>query len=429
MRVADPVMSSIPAATIDAQAVASSAVASAFLPSHNKRTEANDAFKILGRFSLSSDEKTTRRELNEVTELLTSLNKISKRDELETRQLGLVKSVPEAAGQILGLTEVAESLPIKRSEEEGMLGGLGGLGGVLGGSVKRDAEDSSTKKPTYTEKALSGFRGVLHDPSKDHKQKEEPSATESLGLAKRGSGDPLSGIESLVSGLGIIGKRDGNPLDILSSATELLGILRKREGDEGDDPLDDLDDLTSILDTLRKRDGLEIDGEMIKQLGEHGALSKRQLDIVSALATSSLSNAGAAAGALAQFATGKHRRDGGDADATTTAALEALSGLGKGKQEATGPGEGTGASSLADEFLAGQTGAEDATNALEGFSESPSKGTAKGQPLGKRQVPPIAGADALSVVKGLLANPGKAVKPVTEGILIGGKSLEDMGHP
>ena len=54
-----------------------------------------------------------------------------------------------------------------------------------------------------------------------------------------------------------------------------------------------------------------------------------------------------------------------------------------------------------------------------------SQGPAGGH-LNKRQVPPIAGSDALSVVKGLVANPKTVLTPVTKGILVGGTALGDM---
>ncbi|OKL57368.1 hypothetical protein UA08_07436 [Talaromyces atroroseus] len=429
MRKANPVMSSIPAATIDAHALASAAAASA-LSSDSSQQQDNGVFDVLNDLPLgSSDGEIKRRQLEGITDLLKSLNKISgkREEELETRQLGLVKSIPEAASQLGQVANLAKVLPIKRTREDaGMLGGLGGLGGVLGGSVKRDTKKSDTEKPTYTENALKGLQGMLHSvSSKDHDKEETPSATQSTGLdqivkrgdaddsltseekamleqlVKRGSVDPLSGIESLVSGLGLIGKRgDSSVFDILDELTSLWGILRKRESSES---------VGTFLESL----------------------SKRQLDILSTLATATLSNAGAAAGDLPKLVTGKHRRDHGDPDTTSAAALESLIGLAesKGKHAASGSGDATGLSGIADEFLAGTKDAQDASRATQGHSESLAKDAAKGQPVSKRQVPPIAGADVLSVVKGLLADPRKAVKPVTEGIMVGGSSIGDLATP
>ncbi|CRG86943.1 hypothetical protein PISL3812_03956 [Talaromyces islandicus] len=74
------------------------------------------------------------------------------------------------------------------------------------------------------------------------------------------------------------------------------------------------------------------------------------------------------------------------------------------------------------ETSAGEKTVDEATKA---FASLSNKGPAKG-PLGKRQLPPIAGADLVGVVKGIMAKLPRALAPVTEGMELGGTVLGDL---
>lgn len=203
---ADPVMSSVPMMSIDTQAMKLSAAAMAIQtpPSMASGQQSDGVFGVLNKLPIKREEG-ERRQLNEVTSLLTGINSIAKRNgEVEERQLGLIKSVPQAVGQAAQVEKLVASLPIRR-DGSGILGGLGGLGGVLGGSVKRDVEEAEKHDETYTEKALKGFQGWMHHGVKDGQETAEmpeiPSAAGLGDIAKRA--DPVS---SLLGG--ILAKHD-----------------------------------------------------------------------------------------------------------------------------------------------------------------------------------------------------------------------------
>ncbi|EED20750.1 hypothetical protein TSTA_039490 [Talaromyces stipitatus ATCC 10500] len=526
IRMADPVKSSVPVMSMDTQAMKSSAVAMAVqTPSSSDNGQQSDG--VLGVFNklpLKRGEE-NRRQFEEVTDLLTSINSIAKRDELEERQLGLVKSVPETVGQAAQVEKLVEGLPIKR---DGILGGLGGLGGVLGGSVKRETGEAKTHDKAYTEKALKGFQGWLHHGSKDHKEKtpEIPSAADSIGLGdvvKRGdAADPVTG---LLNGLlardaeeskshdathtekalkGFQGwlhhdskdHKEGTP-EIPSTAdsiglndvikrsspadpvTDLLSLLAKRESMESDEnavdglakrrspldtvtglinglakrehmetdenivdglakrggPLDTVaglinglakremvdslatsEDVADALDGLAKRNGLDSVDQLIKGLTKGGQLNNglniRQLNVLSTLATGALSNAGSAAGQLGKVAAGKFRRGNVDAGSMADAATAGMN-VGNHKAGKDNGENSSDVNDVAEEVAEGEHALHDATASPEGR-------------LDRRQVPPIAGSDALSIVKGLVANPNAALDPVTKGILVGGTALGNL---
>lgn len=524
---ADPVMSSVPMMSIDTQAMKSSAAAMAVQtpPSMASGQQSDGVFGVLNKLPIKREEE-ERRQLKEVTSWLTSINSIAKRDgEVEERQLGLIKSVPEALSQAAQVEKLVASLPIKR-DGSGILGGLGGLGGVLGGSVKRDVERAEKHHETYTEKALKGFQGWMHHGTKDEQDTPEipeiPSATGLGDIAKRTDpvGSLLDGLlakrdteksrpnEELVGeaihkaethddvkdetytekalkgfqdwihhgtkkhkeatpevpsaadslGLGDIARR-GSPTDPL---TELLGLLAKREtGDVDENMLDELakrssstDPITGLLSgvlakrkemesdenkidglakrdiddaiatasdaltNLAKRNGLDSVDALIKGLTKGGQLNNglniRQLNVLSSLATGALSNAGTAAGKLGKVATGKHRRGNGDAGSIAAAATAGMN-VGNHHKASNDDDESADVDEIAADVAEGEQTLHDAT--------SP-QGHAGG--LNKRQVPPIAGSDALSIVKGLVAHPDAALTPVTKGILVGGTALGDM---
>jgi hypothetical protein len=133
------------------------------------------------------------------------------------------------------------------------------------------------------------------------------------------------------------------------------------------------------------------------------------------LATGALSNAGTAAGELGKVAAGKHRRGNGDAGAIAAAATAGLN-VGNHHKAGNDDDESADVDDIEGDVAEGEQTLHDAT--------SP-KGLAGGH-LDKRQVPPIAGSDALSIVKGLVANPSAALTPVTKGVLVGGTALGDM---
>ncbi|KUL85364.1 hypothetical protein ZTR_07027 [Talaromyces verruculosus] len=206
MRMADPVMSSVPMMSIDTQAMKSSAAAMAIQtpPSMASEQQSDGVFGVLNKLPIKRGEE-ERRQLNEITKLLAGINSIAKRDrEVEERQLGLIKSVPEAVGQAAQVEKLVTNLPIKR-DGSGILGGLGGLGGVLGGSVKRDVEEAKKHDETYTEKALKGFQGWMHHGTKDEQETPEipeiPSTADLGDIAKRA--DPVGGLLK-----GLLAKRD-----------------------------------------------------------------------------------------------------------------------------------------------------------------------------------------------------------------------------
>lgn len=470
MRSANPARSNIPTVTFDTQAFKASAAAMAAHPPSGDQD--NGVFNVLNKLPLREETVNKRGQLDPITDLLTSLNKIGKRDEeLEVRQLGLVKSAPEAVGQISQVTKLLEGLPIKRSED-GILGGLGGLGGVLGGSVKRDTEAKEEPKihaSKYTENALKGFHGMLPKASKDKDQPSEkkPSTADSLDLdqfLKRESSDhsnslhgmrnenakrdteakevskthkptytekALKGFKGMIPGasetkdhdskaepsaaasLGLeqIIKRS-DPVGVITNF--VTGILAKREDMELDE------NMLKELEELAKRSDMEGADEMLEKLSQiEEKFSKRQLGLASSLATGMLSNAGAAAGKLAKMATGKLRRSSGD-DAGKIVTL-ATATMGNNKHHEID--DDTGATDYAEAMTDSEEALGDAHMHL--ASRSSSKGTVKGA-LAKRQVPPIAGSDAFSIVKGLIADPNKIFAPVTKGVLVGGKSLSDI---
>uniref|UniRef100_A0A093VB54 Uncharacterized protein n=1 Tax=Talaromyces marneffei PM1 TaxID=1077442 RepID=A0A093VB54_TALMA len=234
--------------------------------------------------------------------------------------------------------------------------------------AKRDTGGAASEaQKTYIEKTLEGFEGLIYHGSKD-KEAELPeveSATESLGLAK--------------------GPKDTSPTDPITS---LLGsILAKREQMATDESMvdaiakRDIDDaITTASETLNgiaKRNGLDSADTL------NNGLNIRQLDILSTLETNTLSNAGNMAGDLGKAAAGKHRRGNGDAG------------------------------SVAADVAEGEQTLQDTTADVGGH-------------LDKRQVPPISGADAFDVLKGVVRHPDVALTPVMDGVLLGGKSLKDM---
>ncbi|PCG88540.1 Hypothetical protein PENO1_109670 [Penicillium occitanis (nom. inval.)] len=183
----------------------------------------------------------------------------------------------------------------------------------------------------------------------------------------------------------------------------------------------DIDDAiataSDALTNLAKRNGLDSVDALIKGLTKGGQLNNglniRQLNVLSSLATGALGNAGKAAGELGKIATGKHRRGNGDAGSIAAAAT---AGMNVGNHHKTGDDdESADMDEIAADVAEGEQTLHDAT--------SP-QGLAGG--LNKRQVPPIAGSDALSIVKGLVAHPDTAFTPVTKGILVGGTALGDM---
>lgn len=389
MRVADPVMSSVPVMSIDTQAMKASAAAMAIQtpPSTGSGQQSDGVFGVLNKLPVKREEEdVARRQVKEVTKLLTGINSIAKRDgEVEERQLGLVKSVPEALGQATQVEKLVTSLPIKR-DGSGILGGLGGLGGVLGGSVKRDVEGAEAHDETYTEKALKGFHGWMHHDSKDKQETPEiPSAADSLGLggiAKRA--DPVNGL--------------------------LDGVLAKRNDMESDN---------DMVDGLAKRDiddAIATTSDALNSLAKRNDLNIRQLSVLSSMATGALSNAVTTAGKIGKIATGKHRRGNGDAGSIAPTATAGLNLGNHHKAGSDGDDESADWDDIAAEVAEEEQPLHDAT--------SP-KGHA-GEHLDKRQVPPIAGSDALSIVKGLVANPSAALSPVTKGVLVGGTALGDM---
>ncbi|GAM37178.1 hypothetical protein TCE0_022r06873 [Talaromyces pinophilus] len=329
---------------------------------------------------------------------------------------------------------------------------------LVGEAIHKAETHDDVEHETYTEKALKGFQGWIHHGTKEHKETAPgvPSAADSLGLgdiAKRGSPtDPVtdlldlllakredsevdenmlnelakrSGATDLVTGLlsGVHARRDGPDPGI----TSLLGGIAKREEiDSDEDMIDglakrDIDDAiataSDALTNLAKRNGLDSVDALIKGLTKGGQLNNglniRQLNVLSSLATGALGNAGKAAGELGKIATGKHRRGNGDAGSIAAAAT---AGMNVGNHHKTGDDdESADMDEIAADVAEGEQTLHDAT--------SP-QGLAGG--LNKRQVPPIAGSDALSIVKGLVAHPDTAFTPVTKGILVGGTALGDM---
>jgi hypothetical protein len=248
--------------------------------------------------------------------------------------------------------------------------------------VKRDVEGAEAHDETYTEKALKGFHGWMHHDSKDKQETPEiSSAADSLGLegiAKRA--DPVNGL--------------------------LDGVLAKRNDMESDN---------DMIDGLAKRD---VDDAIATKSGQlNNGLNIRQLSVISSLATSAIANAGATAAKIGKVAIGKHRRGNGDAGSIASTATAGLNLGNHPKAGSDGDDEGADVDDIAAEVAEREQTLHDAT--------SP-KGHAGGH-LDKRQ-PPIAGSNALSIVKGLVANPSAALSPVTKGAIVGGTALGDMAR-
>lgn len=465
MRKADPVASTGPTASFNVQAMKSSAAAAALQASSSGQQD-DGMFGVLDDLIPGSKEK-TRRQVKELTAVLAKLNQFGKRDDasdaLEKRQLGLVKSAPEAVGQIAQLARVAESLPIKRSDIFDELG----VGKLLDSFLKRDGEqsddsliakredildsllndldlfdilkrdigetdDHTAEKTSYTEQAFKGFHAMLHDPpakddGRDDKQdaQEQVSPTESLGLGDLVKGDGVDHTakkttytEQALKGFhGMLptAKDDKKDAQQLPSATESLGLVKRGASN----PLGFLTEIFDGTGIIGKREVSSVD-EAPSSLP-----SKKQLGILSG-ATSALSNAGSTVDQLGQFASSKHRRDDGGADASTEAAMASLMGMGMDQDEGEGAKEDDSdlGSDITDQLDKGDKDATDAMSQLPG--QSLANEAADEEPMSKRQVPPIAGGNALSVVQGFLMHPENVVKPVTEGLQVGGKSLEDL---
>ncbi len=92
---------------------------------------------------------------------MTRINSIAKRDgEVEERQLGLIKSVPETLGQAAQVEKLVCRICRLSVMEVVSSEVWVDLVVFLGGSVKRDVEEAEKHDETYTEKALKGFQGV-----------------------------------------------------------------------------------------------------------------------------------------------------------------------------------------------------------------------------------------------------------------------------
>ncbi|KAH8691595.1 hypothetical protein BGW36DRAFT_432143 [Talaromyces proteolyticus] len=162
-----------------------------------------------------------------------------------------------------------------------------------------------------------------------------------------------------------------------------------------------MDSSDDIIEDLAKRQADDIGGLANSASGAAngmvGSLAKRQLGGVTA---SVLSNPGTAASHLGKLVTGKHYRDDEMHDDNY--------------EEMSGPEE------VAKEVAEREKTAEEATKT---FPSPSNKGPAKG-PLGKRQVPPIAGTDLPMVVKAVVANPSMMVAPLTKCVSTPGVDLE-----
>lgn len=451
MQVAEPVMSRIAAVGIDTQAMKSSAAvmamksAAAVSSTDSSDRQADAVLGVLNKLPVKREDSPERRQLNELTKLLSSLNTIAKRDDddLVKRQLGLIKSVPEALAQTAQVEKLVAGLPIKR-----------------------DVEDKKAHHTTYTEQAWNGVKGWFeHKVNKGEQETPEmPSAAESIGLGDsvKGSGplDPASGVFT-----GIVAKREAKQTEALdesyadcalegahawadhkpkhnqkapeissasdalklgesvkrNSATDpvggllsgLLGGLAKRELGES---LATSEDVADALDTLAKRNGLDSIDELIKSLTKGGQLNNglnvRQLDVLSSLATGTLSNAGSVASQLGKVTTGNVRRSDAGEGAIVGASMAGMKSTKSDDNNDDGYGE---------DLKEVATDLAEAGEELQNVPQSSSPAL-----LHKRQVPPIAGSDALSIVKGLVANPSTALAPVTKGILLGGTPLGDL---
>jgi hypothetical protein len=396
-------MSRLPSGTFNAQAMESSAVAMAGnLPDGSQD---DGVFSVLDNLPLEKE----RRQFDELTRFLTEINQAVKRDAVTRRQLGIIKTAPAAVGQLANVLTAAEGLPVKRGEESKRFddiggighfinaiakpklddlarrgGGGGGLDSILDGLAKRDEEKDNADDEHYAKHGDTMLKTMNTMFDKAGKGKEDE---ESQGTPK--AQEPY--------GLGNLAKRD---MESSSQLTE-RGVL---EGSGG------LDGLEGVVNGLEKREDM-IDEQV-----------KRQLGVAGAVAAGALSNAGGAVSQLAKLATGKVRRtsiQGGQADpvAAPMLPLEATK-----LKDTNNDDDMTGPEEIVKEVASGEETAEEATKS---FGSATNKGPAKG-PLGKRQVPPISGADLPTIVMGIAANPSIALAPVTQGVRLGGTSLGDV---
>lgn len=500
MHKATPAMSRLPSGTFDAKAMQSSALAAAAANLPTSGSQEDGVFSVLDNLPLAKE----RRQLDALTRFLTEVNQAAKRDAVTRRQLGAVKSAPEAVGQLGSVLAAAENLPIKRGEGEGFddIGGLGhflsglagraenggigdltGLSGALNGLAKRELEEledlvrrgggdgglsdivgiiGGLAKRGGSDGGLGGLDGIIggnekkENPDNEHyakhgdalhgmfhkagegKDKESqgtPNFQEAYGLgqlAKRQDGVNLGDASSLI---------DNVDLGAASQFTERDGMLEGLDGWEG--LLDDADilDVLGLLgrdypastdDMLEKREGnsgiggLGGLGGVLNGLAKREDMTdehvKRQLGAAGAIASGALSNAGTAVSHLGKLASGKVRRtslQGGQADpvAAPMLPLEATK-----LKDTSNDDDMNGPEEIAKEVASGEATAEEATKTI---GSSANRGIAKG-PLGKRQVPPIAGADLPTVVKGIAANPSIALAPVTQGVKLAGTGLGDF---
>ncbi|QKX60454.1 uncharacterized protein TRUGW13939_07599 [Talaromyces rugulosus] len=404
MHRASPAISGLPSGTFNAQAMESSALAAAAnIPAGSQD---DGIFSILDNLPLEKE----RRQLDELTRFLTEVNQAVKRDTVTRRQLSTIKSAPAAVGQLANVLSLAESLPLKRDESKRFddIGGVGhfingiakpklddlarrggGGGGldldsILGGLAKRGEEKDGADNEHYTKQGDTLLR-------------ELNSMLDKAGKGKEDEGSQATPKPQELSGLANLVRR---AMESSSQLTERGGVL---------DGLGGLDGLAGAVNGLAKRE--DMTDEQVK----------RQLNVASAIATGALSSAGGAVSQPGKLATGNVRRtsiQGSQADPVAASMLPVEGTKPKdtnNDDDTTGPGE------INKEVASAEETAEAATKKI---GSATNKGPAKG-PLGKRQLPPIAGADLPTVVMGLAANPSIVMAPITHGVKLAGTDLGD----
>lgn len=435
MHKASSAASHLPSETLDVQAIQSSALAAA---TDVPDTQREDVLSMLDKLPLGHE----RRQLDDLTRFLTEVNKVAKRDAIIPRQLGLIKSAPEALSQ---LAKIAKGLPIKRDEGEGFYdiggighflshitkrtnndgsfddiggighflshitkreekGGIDGLSGVsdaLDGLAKRELDDLAKRSSTGPTASLGGLKKLLGGLAKrdedeensdnEHYVKHGETMLKNLngmfGKADKYKGEQFQGTPKAEKpyGLGQLAKRQ---LRGLAGATDLLKALAKR-----DERLDEMEEIESLDGFPGSGDALRA-VELLQRAYEDYMMQERDSD--------------KGIGGLGSIG-------GVDPMATPALPLDATE-----LHDTSNEDDLTGPEEIEKEVEKGEKIADEATKKA-GFNS----GLAKG-PLGKRQVPPIAGPDLPTIVKAIAANPSMAVAPLTQGVKIAGTNLGDF---